>query len=92
MTYSSCMGWLSPPLFFFIRYPSSLCNVLICKLFKMSATVLTLLFDQDIHGRHLKTHELSLKEKEFVKVAPRLSFPGVAVMTIFLMAGCLEAG
>ena len=23
---------------------------------------------QDIHGRHLKTHELSLKEKEFVKV------------------------
>ena len=26
--------------------------------------------DQDIHGRHLKTHELSLKEKEFVKVTP----------------------
>jgi len=27
------------------------------------------LLHQDIHGRHLKTHELSLKEKEFVKVA-----------------------
>ena len=26
------------------------------------------MYDQDIHGRHLKTHELSLKEKEFVKV------------------------
>ena len=25
-------------------------------------------FYQDVHGRHLKTHELSLKEKEFVKV------------------------
>ena len=24
---------------------------------------------QDVHGRHVKTHELSLKEKEFVKVA-----------------------
>ena len=24
---------------------------------------------QDFHGRHVKTHELSLKEKEFVKVA-----------------------
>ena len=27
-----------------------------------------LFHEQDIHGRHLKTHELSLKEKEFVKV------------------------
>merc|ERR1719350_464316 len=27
------------------------------------------LLHQDIHGRHLKTHDLSLKEKEFVKVA-----------------------
>ena len=29
--------------------------------------------EQDIHGRHLKTHELSLKEKEFVKVTPNPS-------------------
>ena len=27
------------------------------------------LIHQDLHGRHVKTHELSLKEKEFVKVA-----------------------
>ena len=27
------------------------------------------LIHQDVHGRHVKTHELSLKEKEFVKVA-----------------------
>ena len=27
------------------------------------------LLHQDMHGRHVKTHELSLKEKEFVKVA-----------------------
>merc|ERR1719245_339566 len=27
------------------------------------------LLHQDIHGRHLKTHELSPKEKDFVKVA-----------------------
>ena len=27
------------------------------------------LIHQDFHGRHVKTHELSLKEKEFVKVA-----------------------
>ena len=27
------------------------------------------LLHQDFHGRHVKTHELSLKEKEFVKVA-----------------------
>jgi len=27
------------------------------------------LLHQDVHGRHVKTHELSLKEKEFVKVA-----------------------
>ena len=26
------------------------------------------LIHQDVHGRHVKTHELSLKEKEFVKV------------------------
>merc|ERR1719322_173620 len=27
------------------------------------------LIHQDVHGRHVKTHELSLKEEEFVKVA-----------------------
>lgn len=27
-----------------------------------------ILLHQDLNGRHIKTHELSLKEKEFVKV------------------------
>ena len=27
------------------------------------------LLHQDVHGRHVKTHEISLKDKEFVKVA-----------------------
>ena len=31
------------------------------------------LIHQDVHGRHVKTHELSLKEKEFVKVQNRQS-------------------
>ena len=62
----------------------SLCDVLIRIGLKMTLTV------QDIHGRHLKTHELSLKEKEFVKVTSNI-FQGLQIMDVFLMSGCLEA-
>ena len=49
-----------------------------------------LFHEQDIHGRHLKTHELSLKEKEFVKVTgfKASSIPG---LTSCLITGGLEA-
>jgi hypothetical protein len=30
------------------------------------------LLHQDVHGRHVKTHEISLRDKEFVKVLQEL--------------------
>ena len=31
---------------------------------------------QDAHGRHVKAHEISLRDKEFAKVSFRMMFPG----------------
>ncbi len=35
------------------------------------------LLHQDVHGRHVKTHEISLASKEFVKVLSRTLIPSV---------------
>ena len=48
---------------------SSLCSFRMSAIIERISMICDTFFGQDIHGRHLKTHELSLKEKEFVKVS-----------------------
>ena len=47
---------------------SSLCSCLFTKHFFLIFQPTVVLLHQDNNGRHVKTHEISLKDREFVKV------------------------